>query len=87
MKTHDIQQNTPAWFTIRTGLPTASEFSSIVTSSGEPSKSRAGYAKSVREAAFEGPEQLVADNRLLLIDYSTHLESTLMRGNCKLVIQ
>lgn len=36
--------------------------------------SRAGYAKSVREAAFEGPEQLVADNRLLLIDYSTHLE-------------
>lgn len=36
--------------------------------------SRAGYAKSVREAAFEGPEELVADNRLLLIDYSTHLE-------------
>lgn len=36
--------------------------------------SRAGYAKSVREAAFEGPENLVADNRLLLIDYSTHLE-------------
>lgn len=36
--------------------------------------SRAGYARSVREAAFEGPEKLVADNRLLLIDYSTHLE-------------
>lgn len=36
--------------------------------------SRAGYAKSVREAAFEGPEEPVADNRLLLIDYSTHLE-------------
>lgn len=36
--------------------------------------SRAGYAKSVREAAFEGPADLVADNRLLLIDYSTHLE-------------
>jgi restriction system-associated AAA family ATPase len=36
--------------------------------------SRAGYAKSVREAAFDGPEKSVADNRLLLIDYSTHLE-------------
>jgi restriction system-associated AAA family ATPase len=36
--------------------------------------SRAGYAKSVREAAFEGPEEEVADNRLLLIDYSAHLE-------------
>lgn len=36
--------------------------------------SRSGYAKSVREAAFEEPGNLVADNRLLLIDYSTHLE-------------
>lgn len=36
--------------------------------------SRAGYAKSVREAAFDEPGNLVADNRLLLIDYSTHLE-------------
>lgn len=36
--------------------------------------SRAGYAKGVREAAFDGPATTVADNRLLLIDYSTHLE-------------
>ncbi|WP_158043702.1 restriction system-associated AAA family ATPase [Skermanella pratensis] len=36
--------------------------------------SRAGYARDVREAAFEDPDSKVADNRLLLIDYSTHLE-------------
>jgi restriction system-associated AAA family ATPase len=36
--------------------------------------SRAGYAKDVREAAFKDPGSVVADNRLLLIDYSTHLE-------------
>ena len=36
--------------------------------------SRAGYAKGVREAAFAASDTVVADNRLLLIDYSTHLE-------------
>jgi restriction system-associated AAA family ATPase len=37
--------------------------------------SRAGYATAVREAAFENTDEpTVADNRLLLIDYSTHLE-------------
>lgn len=36
--------------------------------------SRGGYAKGVREAAFDEPGTSVSDNRLLLIDYSTHLE-------------
>lgn len=37
--------------------------------------SRSGYATAVREAAFlEQGSPHVADNRLLLIDYSTHLE-------------
>lgn len=37
--------------------------------------SRAGYATAVREAAFQPNEASeVPDNRLLLIDYSTHLE-------------
>jgi restriction system-associated AAA family ATPase len=36
--------------------------------------SRGGYAKGVREAAFDGPATTVADSRLLLVDYSTHLE-------------
>jgi restriction system-associated AAA family ATPase len=37
--------------------------------------SRRGYSTDVREAALpDGPLSSVADNRLLLIDYSTHLE-------------
>jgi restriction system-associated AAA family ATPase len=36
--------------------------------------SRGGYARGVREAAFDEPGTSVSDNRLLLIDYSTHLE-------------
>lgn len=36
----DCQQGTPEWFAIRRGLPTASQFSRIVTASGKPSSSQ-----------------------------------------------
>ncbi len=44
MKIHQLEQRSPEWLAIRLGKPTASEFSRIVTSTGEPSKSRPGYA-------------------------------------------
>jgi len=40
----DIEQGTAGWFSVRSGIPTASEFSKLVTSTGAPSKSMLAYA-------------------------------------------
>lgn len=39
----DIEQGSPEWLSLRGGIPTASGFSNIVTSKGEPSKSAQKY--------------------------------------------
>ncbi len=51
---HQMQQRTPEWEQIRLGIPTASEFSRLCTSTGEPSKSLAGYAKQLAAEKFAG---------------------------------
>ena len=40
---HDVEQNTPEWFALRCGIPTASEFSKILTSTGKDSTQSKGY--------------------------------------------
>jgi len=40
----DIEQGSTAWFALRCGIPTGSEFSKLITSTGAPSKSMASYA-------------------------------------------
>lgn len=54
MKIHDVQQRSDAWYALRAGMPTASEFSKIVTSKGEPSKSASGYALTLAAELFAG---------------------------------
>lgn len=54
MKIHDVEQRSDAWYALRAGMPTASEFSKIVTSKGEPSKSAAGYALTLAAELFAG---------------------------------
>jgi len=44
MKILDLEQNSPAWFEARAGLPTASAFSKLVTSTGAVSKQLNEYA-------------------------------------------
>ena len=45
MKVHDVEQGTAAWFRLRAGMPTASEFDKIITpAKGELSKSWKPYA-------------------------------------------
>lgn len=39
----DIEQGTPEWLKLRLGVATASNFQKIVTTNGEPSKSRSKY--------------------------------------------
>ncbi len=40
---HEDKQRTPGWFQARIGLPTASQFHRIITKTGKPSTSAAGY--------------------------------------------
>lgn len=54
MKIHDVEQRSPQWFALRCGLPTASEFSKIITSTGDPSKSASGYALTLAAELFAG---------------------------------
>jgi len=44
---HDVEQGTPEWLMLRSGLPTASNFSKMVTSTGKISKSIDDYALSL----------------------------------------
>lgn len=54
MKIHEVEQRSDEWYALRAGMPTASEFSKIVTSKGEPSKSAAGYAITLANEMFAG---------------------------------
>ena len=54
MKIHDVEQRSEEWYGLRAGMPTASEFSKIVTSKGEPSKSAATYALTLAAEKFAG---------------------------------
>lgn len=54
MKIHDVEQRSEAWYALRLGLPTASEFSRVVTSKGEISKSLPGYAIQLAAELYAG---------------------------------
>jgi len=43
MKIHDVEQNSPEWLDLRLAIPTASEFSKIITSTGKASTQSADY--------------------------------------------
>jgi len=50
----DFEQRSPEWYAARCGIPTASEFSKLITSKGEPSKSLEGYALTLAGELFAG---------------------------------
>jgi putative phage-type endonuclease len=43
MKVLELEQRSPEWYAVRCGIPTASEFDKIITSSGTQSKQRQKY--------------------------------------------
>lgn len=54
MKIHEVEQRSPEWYALRLGKPTASEFSKLVTSKGERSKSADGYALTLAAELYAG---------------------------------
>lgn len=55
---HNIEQRTQEWYQLRAGMPTASTFSKLVTSNGEPSKSTDELAIQLGSEAFTGTAEL-----------------------------
>ncbi len=51
---HTCEQRSSEWYALRCGIPTASEFSSLVTSTGERSKTLPRYAKTLAAEMFSG---------------------------------
>jgi len=44
MRVHSVEQGTDEWRKLRLGIPTSSEFSSLITPGGKPSTQARGYA-------------------------------------------
>lgn len=57
---HDCEQGTPEWNALRLGLPTASMFSKLLTTKGEPSKSANEYAISLAGEVYANKPELDA---------------------------
>lgn len=51
---HSVDQNSEEWFELRSGIPTASEFSRLVTSTGARSKQLDKYALTLAAEKFAG---------------------------------
>lgn len=51
---HDFPQGSEEWFAIRAGKPTASQFSRLISSKGERSKSLSGYARELASELYAG---------------------------------
>lgn len=51
---HDCEQRSPEWYALRAGIPTASCFDRLVTSSGAPSKQIETYALTLAAEKYAG---------------------------------
>lgn len=54
MQIHSCEQRSAEWYALRAGIPTASEFSKLVTSDGTPSKTLTTYAMTLAAEKFAG---------------------------------
>ncbi len=83
---HDLEQGSDEWHQLRCGLPTASEGSKLITSTGAPSKSLQGYAESLAGDMYAGhPLNLFEGNKYTQfgndMEEEARLSYTLESGN------
>ena len=55
----DIEQTSPEWFALRCGIPTASSFDKIITSTGKPSTQASGYMNDLLAEWFIGEKKSI----------------------------
>ena len=65
----NIEQGSPEWYAARTGIPTASNFDKLITSSGDPSKQRQKYLYQL------------AGERITGVAEETYKNGTMQRGS------
>lgn len=56
MKTYEFEQRSPEWYAARVGIPTASEFSKIISPLGKESTSADGYANELIAELMAGQD-------------------------------
>lgn len=66
MKIIDVEQGSQDWFKVRCGIPTASCFDKIITTKGEPSKSRQKYLYQLAGEAIIGYPEETYQNAAML---------------------
>lgn len=54
MEIHNMEQNTEEWFSARLAIPTASEFSKLITGTGEASSQITDYAARLAAESYAG---------------------------------
>ena len=62
---HDVEQNSDEWLRLRCGIPTASEFAKIITSTGRPSKQIDAYARKLAAELYAGKPLDVYSNNYM----------------------
>ena len=72
---HDVIQGSDAWFALRSGKPTSSNFSKIITGSGKPSTSLPKYALQLATEMYLGKPIDDGFNGNKYTDRGTELES------------
>jgi putative phage-type endonuclease len=66
MKIIECEQNTPEWFKIKCGVPSASNFDKIVTTSGDKSKSTKKYMYQLAGEKITGVKEETYQNAAML---------------------
>lgn len=75
---HDVEQRSPEWYALRAGIPTASNFSKVVTSAGEVSKQRDAYALTLAAEQYAGT--LIDDFSTAYMERGLELEDQALRA-------
>ena len=66
MQVINVVQGTPEWFAVRLGIPTASCFDQIVTTKGDPSKSKQKYMYKLAGESITGKSEEQYQNAAML---------------------
>ena len=61
----NVVQGSPAWMACRVGIPTASEFDRLITTKGEPSKSRQKYIYQLAGETITGQKEEQYQNQAM----------------------
>lgn len=75
MKIIDVEQNSPEWFAVRCGVPSASNFDKLITTKGEPSKQAQKYLYALAAEKLSGIKEEGFQSKAMLKGIETEAEA------------